>query len=430
MNNTSLSFSALPPIDLPYRFFISAPLFVIACACLILYSGESLWTSRWSPTILALTHGFTLGFLTMVMMGSLLQLLPVIFGMGITNPRLVVTISHSALCLGCLSLMLGFILYLPLLFTLAMILLSLAIGLYIAVVTRVLIKQFSQNNSIVGFRLAIISVSVVLVLGLILLTPNTAIKPFLPLINTNTHITNIHAIWGLVGWASLMIISVSFQVLPMFHVAPSFPKLITRYLNCSIWALLMLFIFAPHIAIPFILISHSIFALSVFYVIAKRKRKIPDTTINYWKLGAASLLIINALYLLPESLLILVFGYHLPVIVTAIFIYFYLTSIIQGMLIKILPFLCYTHLQQRCLLDFTAMKHLPNMHDFLTKRHANLLFYMHIIAGLSLLIVFYDRSFYWLFAMLLLTEFLWLLFLINKTKRLYFRIDKRITLGR
>ena len=83
MNMSGLSFNALPPIDLPFRFFLSAPLFIIACALLVLFSGETLWLSRWQPNMLALTHGFTLGFLTMVMMGALLQLLPVIGGIGI-----------------------------------------------------------------------------------------------------------------------------------------------------------------------------------------------------------------------------------------------------------------------------------------------------------------------------------------------------------
>ena len=56
-----LSFNALPPIDLPFRFFLTAPIFVILCAVLILLTGESLWLSRWQPSMLALTHGFTLG---------------------------------------------------------------------------------------------------------------------------------------------------------------------------------------------------------------------------------------------------------------------------------------------------------------------------------------------------------------------------------
>ena len=108
MNISGLSFNALPPIDLPFRFFISAPIFIIACALLVFFSGESLWLSRWQPNMLALTHGFTLGFITMVMMGALLQLLPVIGGIGIVRPRLIATYSHAFYFVGVLALMLEF----------------------------------------------------------------------------------------------------------------------------------------------------------------------------------------------------------------------------------------------------------------------------------------------------------------------------------
>ena len=110
MNMSGLSFNALPPIDLPFRFFLTAPLFIIACALLVLFSGEALWLSRWQPNMLALTHGFTLGFLTMVMMGALLQLLPVIGGVGIAKPRFIATTSHVLYCAGVVALMLSFVL--------------------------------------------------------------------------------------------------------------------------------------------------------------------------------------------------------------------------------------------------------------------------------------------------------------------------------
>lgn len=77
---SGLSFSGLPPIDIPFRFFASSILFVIGLAFFIFFSGESLWLSRWHPSMLALTHGFTLGVITPVMMGALLQMLSVVGG--------------------------------------------------------------------------------------------------------------------------------------------------------------------------------------------------------------------------------------------------------------------------------------------------------------------------------------------------------------
>jgi hypothetical protein len=435
MNMSGLSFNALPPIDLPFRFFISAPLFIIACAFLIFFSGESLWLSRWTPSMLALTHGFTLGFLTTVIMGALLQLLPVIGGIGIAKPRLVASISHILHCFGVVFLMLAFIFAHQWLFLAAVSFLALGIGLYIAALTWVLVKKLSQGDSIVGFRFAIIAFAVLLVLGLALLSRNIELGYSLPFISISSdkHLTDIHALWGLVGWASLLIFAVSFQVLPMFHVAPSFPKIISRFITWLLFSLLVLFVFVPWLALPMLFIAHGIFAISLFYVISKRKRKVPDTTIRYWQLAATSLLLINIIYFLPDNVMSALLGESFAqqkvFLLAAIFIYFYLVSVIQGMLLKILPFLSYTHLQQRCLMDFSAMKFLPHMHEFLNKQHGVILYYMHLFTGLSLLLVLFNSSFYWLFASLLLVEFLWLFFLMSKTMYLYFSINKKIILS-
>jgi len=437
MNISGLSFNALPPIDLPFRFFISAPIFIIACAFLILFSGESLWISRWQPSMLALTHGFTLGFLTMVMMGALLQLLPVIGGIGITRPRLVATYSHALYFVGVIALMLSFI-FADRWFTItAMVSLSLGLSFYIGAVAWVLIKKISQGDSIIGFRLAIIAFVCLIVLGLLLLVNRLGIS--LPDMLLNKHVTDIHALMGLVGWAGILIVAVSFQVLPMFHVAPNMPKPVRKYLAPTIFVLLMLFIFSGELALPLIFISHATFACILLYVIKKRKRKVPDTSIKYWQLAATSLLLLNVLYFLPDSFYVnphitadSPLSFLLPdksMLLTAIFIYFYLLSIIQGMLLKILPFLSYTHLQQRCLVDFSAMQFIPHMHEFMNKKHGLALYYLHIMSGLALLAVLFEPKLYVVFALCLLVEFVWLLVLMVRCMRLYFSVNGKINLS-
>ena len=433
MNMSGLSFNALPPIDLPFRFFLSAPLFIIACALLVLFSGETLWLSRWQPNMLALTHGFTLGFLTMVMMGALLQLLPVIGGIGIAKPRLIATTSHVLYCAGVITLMLSFVLATNWLTLAALALLSLGLGIYLGAIIWVLIKKISQGDSINCFRLAITSLVILLLLGVLLLANRVGVS--LPFITLDKHLTDIHALMGLVGWAGILIIAVSFQVLPMFHVAPNMPKYIRQYLGGSIFILLITYVYYAELALGLLFISHSVFAITLFYVINQRKRKVPDTSIKYWKLSAGTLLVLNLLYFLPDS-------FYSPaqtplfmalpdkaMLLTAIFIYFYLLSVIQGMLLKILPFLSYTHLQQRCLIDFSAMQFIPHMHEFLNKKHGVALYYMHIFSGLSLLTVIIEPSLYFVFAVFLLLEFVWLFVLMVRCMRLYFTINNKINLS-
>lgn len=433
MNMSGLSFNALPPIDLPFRFFLSAPIFIIACALLVLFSGETLWLSRWQPNMLALTHGFTLGFLTMVMMGALLQLLPVIGGIGIAKPRLIATTSHVLYCVGVIALMLSFVFATSWLTLTALVLLSLGLSIYLGAIIWVLIKKISQGDSINCFRLAITSLVILLLLGILLLANRVGIT--VPFITLDKHLTDTHALMGLVGWAGMLIIAVSFQVLPMFHVAPNMPKYIRQYLGISIFILLIVYIFYAEFALGLIFISHGVFALSLFYVINQRKRKVPDTSIKYWQLAAGTLLLLNLLYFLPDRFYSSVQSplfISLPdkgMLLTAVFIYFYLLSVIQGMLLKILPFLSYTHLQQRCLIDFSAMQFIPHMHEFLNKKHGLALYYLHIFSGLSLLAVIFEPSLYIVFAVLLLVEFVWLLVLMVRCMRLYFTVSQKINLS-
>jgi hypothetical protein len=426
MNMHGLSFNALPPIDLPFRFFLTAPIFIILCALLILFSGETLWVTRWQPDMLALIHGFTLGFLTMVMMGALLQLLPVIGGVGIAKPRLVVGVCHSTLVIGTLCLMANFIWSSALLAISSLIFLVCSIGVYFFAFAWVLVQRLSQGDSIIGFRFAMIALLAVLLLGIGLLSQRIGL---ISINNFGKMLTNNHALFGLAGWGSLLIISVSFQVIPMFHVAPSFPKVISRYLPSSLFFLLVLAVFKPVFIMPFIVLIHGVFALSLLLVISKRKRKIPDSTIRFWQLAAVTLIGLNVFYFIPNKYLSPLVSQQKTLLITAIYLYFYLMAVIQGMLLKILPFLSYTHLQQKCFINFSAMQAIPHMHEFLHKKHGQWLFYLHIITGSILFYTLVIPSTYWLLSLLLLIEFSWLLYLMVKTMRLYFLTRTKINLS-
>ena len=93
----NLSLEQAPPISIPMRFFLTAPIFGIAGALLLVWYGPELFITRWSPLTLALTHLITLGFLGQIMCGALLQMLPVLAGVAV--PRVVKTILRGVLTL-------------------------------------------------------------------------------------------------------------------------------------------------------------------------------------------------------------------------------------------------------------------------------------------------------------------------------------------
>jgi hypothetical protein len=110
-----LSFDQAPPLAAPLRFFLTAPLFAILAALLLLWSGPDLFASRWTGAALALTHLITVGFMLQVMLGAMLQILPVVAGANISRPQLLATLVNAAVATGALLLASGFLSYQPLL---------------------------------------------------------------------------------------------------------------------------------------------------------------------------------------------------------------------------------------------------------------------------------------------------------------------------
>ncbi|MCK7496677.1 MAG: hypothetical protein MZW92_41545 [Comamonadaceae bacterium] len=78
-------------------------------AALLLWQGPEIFASRWLPATLALTHLLTLGFMAQVMLGALLQILPVVVGVVVPRPRLTAALIHVPLTLGTLALAVAFL---------------------------------------------------------------------------------------------------------------------------------------------------------------------------------------------------------------------------------------------------------------------------------------------------------------------------------
>ncbi|SEL24930.1 hypothetical protein SAMN05216262_10835 [Colwellia chukchiensis] len=425
MNSTNLSFSALPPINVPFRHFISACVFLMLAALVILVSGEESWLSRWQPSMLAIIHLFTLGFVSMVMMGAIYQFLPVIGGVGIPNVRLIANICHSLHVLGSLALASSFVLPNAIVRWLALITLAMAWGLYVVAVANVLIKKLSQGHTIIGLRLALLSLVFVLILGLLFVANNTGLFASYFIFLQDKNYTDIHALFGGFGWAGLLIISVSLQIIPMFHVTPNFPKLQAKYLPSLLFLLLLaLFALPPssqagQLLIVSILLVFSVFNLSYLRLFRQRKRKVADTSIKFWQFAGVSFLVLVLFYCSPDKWLVPVLVEKKSFLLAAVFLYFYLISIIEAMLLKIIPFLTYTHLQNLCLTNFNVMAHLPNMQQLLLKSHGRWLFILHVLCCALLLLTIVFPKFYVLLALAVMAEFSWLLFLILRSLHHY-----------
>ena len=373
-----LSFEQAPPFALPLRFFLTAPLFLLAAAGLIVGAPEAL-ASRWTPATLALTHALTLGFLTMVMLGALIQMLPVVAGASLPAPRLVAGFSHVSLTLGSVALMTGFLTAAPVAFGIGIILLVSGLTLVLAAASISLARAVA-SATVTGVRLAVVCLGITLLLGLALALQRTGWGLPLPLVTTAA----AHIAFGLLGWVLLLVIGIAYQVVPMFQITPPYPPHLSRWLTRALFLLIGLRAIAP------LLPQHALqlvdaglaggillFALATLRLQARRRRKLPDVTLNFWRLGMASLIACVAVWSLARLWPAWASSSAYPLLLGILFIGGFAVSVVNGMLYKIVPFLAWFHLQAQ--LQARA-GNIPTMKVMIAERRTRWQFRLHLFA--------------------------------------------------
>lgn len=374
-----LSFDDTPPLSAPLRFFLSAPLFSIVAATLLLVQGPDALTSRWSPYTLALTHLMTLGFLATSMVGALIQILPIVAGVQIPRPPLTAGVVHALLTAGTALLAAAFWQSQPLLFKLAVLALAVAFAwLFLACAIGLWQAHAPEATATVtAIRLAIAALLFTVILGTAL---GSALgwQLALPLVL----LTNLHVLWGLLGWVGLLIIGVAFQVVPMFMVTPIYPRPITRWLATTLFLLLVLWsvcevifqaqphwsadMFSALIALGFVG-----FASSTLILLWRRKRPKADATTLFWRTAMTSLLGCAALWMMPSD------APSHSLTLGILFIVGVGYSAVNGMLYKIVPFLIWYHLQRN---ETGPRKQVPSIKTILPDSDAKKQFWCHLSA--------------------------------------------------
>ncbi|PKH06988.1 hypothetical protein [Moritella sp. Urea-trap-13] len=453
MNLTGLDFDNIPPFSVPMRFFFVAPVFALISALIIAFAGESMWLSRWHPATLAVTHAMVLGVISMIMCGAILQLLPVLAGKSLPKVKLISTLTLALLSIGTLSLMTAFFanmfgLQSNVFFTLAGVTLTLGFGGFISAILWLIRQRSKANISINTMRLGFIAMLVVGIIASLLLADYLFASQF----NITKQLTDNHASWGLIGWVSLVIIGVSFQVLPMFHVAPAFPRWCSRYLPGFLFITLLIYTlvtlgmtqftimtvldidsgstvwaFIQAICTGLLQLGLMVYAVTAMHCLYRRKRKINDASVTCWFIALACLFLCCAVSLVISLMMssitsveawLLSFGWS-PLTLVSVFIYGWILSVIMAMIIKIVPFLAYLHLQRQCGFHLQAFALLPNMHELLSKSRMQYLLYSHVFSLFALCITLYHSANYWILSLAIVGQFGYLLFLMAKVSGRY-----------
>ncbi len=418
MNTKGLSLNTIPPALIPLRFFLSAPLFGILGALLMLFYGADIWSSRWLPSALALTHLITLGFIVMVMIGAMYQFIPVMIGQFIPASEQLVPIIHPLLNLGTLFLTSAFLLHNHLLYHLAFFSLGIALLLFSLSLLPLLTSQIKKHLIVFILRVLFIVISITISLGLYML-----LQYAYPDVGINfRYYTDIHASWGLIGWVMLLIMVVSSQVIPMFFVSPEFSQSILKSVSVVIVVTLSLLFFTDHLFVKVVLsLTLSFIALYILSLIHRRKRKLADITINFFRLSLISLLLAVLFWWLFCSGLVFslqTLQVSFEFTLALLMMYGLAVSAIMGMLQKIVPFLIYLNLHN---LSFkhpqsvmTEPKLSLNMKQIITTLQSKIQFFLHLFSYLLLLLSVYFSPLLGWAALLMLCNFSWLAYCLFK----------------
>lgn len=400
-----LSLNQAPPIFIPFLYFATAPLLAIAATLYLLPSGDLALLSRWHPLILTATHLHLLGFVTLSMIGALFQMLPVIAGVAISGIKVLSLTIYGLLLTGILSLALTFQFHYPATTKIGIGILLLAFTLLIAVITYHLFRSKTAYESVSAMKLAIFSLLVTVCIGgLLLLVPYGK-----PTFFFRPAGTDIHLFWGLAGWVGNLIMAVAFQVVPMFYVTPRYPVYITKlpWLNVtclSIWSISLMVAPSFKYASVFthlqlvcqytIVASLSIFALYTLHLFKARKRKISDQTLKFWKLGLYSLVVAAVLGSVGSLFSSSNYYPRIQLGLGLLLVFGCITSIIQAMFYKILPFLTWFHLQAWLMSDIQSMqsRSIPNMKQLLNDKLIAKQFYLYITSVATLLIALFTHN--------------------------------------
>jgi len=399
MDLSGLSMHQAPPFRAVYRFFLTAPLFISAAGIYLAVGGTALFDTHISSLLAGFVHLVTLGFLTMVMFGAIMQMMPVMVGAIIPRPLLFSSLVYIPFTLGLLFLVSGFIanifdLVLPGLFFAAFVLLFFSIGLYITTILSRLFGFKVKSLILMNLKLVVISLIFAAGAGLLLVYGRISGNFFA----FEPGMLSLHLYWVMAGWVFSLINVVSFQIVPMFYVTPEYPVHMKKFNIPVIFLTGLLFSFAWVIPEPFVELYKTlvgvVWALSAFYFsvftlsrLSNRKRKLPDNTLLFWKLSMVMLVLVSLLWLFDTAYPV-ISREKFFLVSGILFLVGFAVSLVNAMMYKIIPFLSWFHPAGKGIMDT------PNMKEMLPDKKIRLQFIIYFAALLFLLLsVFYPALF-------------------------------------
>ena len=379
-----LSFDQAPPFSAPLRFFLTAPLFALLAGLLLAWDGQSLLASRWTPGMLAATHLLTIGFMLQIMLGALIQVLPVIAGVNMAQPLRFSRWLHIGLSSGVVLLVAGFYFGSANTLSAGGLLLGASVLGFLFAILPALGRTPSTSPTIRGLKLAMAGLLGVVVLGVVL-AQAMAYTWSLPLLS----LTDLHATWGFAAWGGILLVAMAYVVVPMFQLTPGYPARLSWWfpgllmagvamVSLALWFELPMY---GRIAQGSLSVLGMAFCALTMRLQLKRRRARADTTYRYWQIGLGTMIFALLLSLTATFWPALAEFNEFPILLGILLVVGSFIPLITGMLYKIIPFLAWLHLQNLAGSKLSA----PSMQKILAEKDMSRQMILHFVALLGLI---------------------------------------------
>jgi hypothetical protein len=317
----------------------------------------------------------------MIIFGAMQQMMPVLAGSVIKKPVLFGNIVHISLVLGTLGLSSSFLFDIKILLHIGILFLSIAFLVFFTITIKLLFKVEFLTSTVKAMRLFSLSGLLTFFLGLFLSVSHMSGN-----MGDNYYVfVNSHMLFALFGFAVLLIMGVSFQVIPMFYVSEDFPKVVQHKIPLIIFYLLF-------ISFLFLLFEINFFILKLLFVsifitysyfglksLNNRRRPVFDITLWYWKLSLGMFIL---------SMIIWLFNiFESSFILAIVFAFGFLYSLLQGMVYKIIPFLSWFHLSSKGYFS------IPTIREFIEEKNIRYHFYLHVCSIVFFILSYFINSF-------------------------------------
>jgi len=383
---SGLPLEQAPPLAIPSRFFVTAALAPIAAGVLLAFQGAPALMHPFLPSTLALTHLATLGLLTMVMMGALYQMIPVVGGVPVPAVRSAHVV-HLLFTAGLVCLVWGLARGPGWVLWGAAGGLSAALLLFLGPVGVALVRAPSRTHTVWGMRLALLALLGVGVLGVWMALGQATLRIPLP---RGAWVT-AHLALGVLGWVGGLIAAVSWQVVPMFYLAPPFSPRV-----CRVSLVFLLFgLLAPPLALMAVTTGRAVAeptglvalaalpaAVAVWVVhpvvvlraLRNRRRRRADGSLRYWVAGMGT-----GLLLLPAAgAATILDAPRWPLLLGWLALWGWAAVVVHGMLARIVPFLVWFHRFS----PLAGLARVPSVAQLLSERRVRAGLWVHLTSVL------------------------------------------------